>query len=316
MRELRFVRFDPEVGTPAAEQQLVLSGARPAVEGRPAIDWNDEEVGVLYADEGVDGTSVYFVSVDPVQGTASTPAKVSGDGDARSPALAWSGRTWGGVWSESSGGSDLLQLSLISPSGDVDLSAPVSPGGEDATSGAIAWGADGFGIAWIAESGGAWLQIVSEDGGFQGEAVDVSEGFGTGTRVDVTATDDGFVVAWEQFVGGETEIFVAAVDGTGTVTIPALEIEDSSDGGFSPALATASPEVGLAWSNGLDVFVLRLSPELEPQGRAARLSRGADATATEPTLTWSDDRFRWGLVWQDARLPTDLDVWFNELGCD
>lgn len=319
--ELRFVSFDVDASTPPTDAQAVLSGPQP-FSGEPALAWSGQNWGVVFEDESGGPLSIFFRRVDANGLALGEVEEVSyGQEGAYQPALAWSGSSWGAVWSEVVGTSSALTFGQIGSDGRVIGGSSLSPDGEDAFSGAIDWGDSAFGVAWISGTGVVWFQLASQQGVPDGAPVEVSDGAAfVGSVVDVSWAGDGWVLAWEQIADGVSQIFDARLDASGVIERAPEQIVQTGHRAVSPDLAWSGTELALVWADGNEgdtqVLLQRLSAAGEPQGAPTRMIRSETARGSRPSVSWSQDRFEFGVAWQDQRLAADTDVWFNRLYCE
>lgn len=322
LQELRFVTFDSVFGTPPTENQVVLSGLDPFV-GEPSAAWSGVDWAIAYEDQSAGPLAIFFARVDSASRPLGTTGQISpagGDG-AYSPSVAWGRRTWGAVWSEVLAGRSALRFAELDTVGTVLGEAAISPDGQDAYAGTIAWGEEQYGIGWISADGVVWLQLASDEGVPDGEPLQLSgrDAF-VGSSLDVLWAGDGWVVVWEQYADGVSQIFASRLGPDGAPEGQPTQIVQTGHTALSPTLASSGLELALVWSDGEEgdaqVLLQRLSLEGEAMGPPIRMIRSDEARGSRPDITWNDDSFEYGVVWQDQRLANDTDVWFNRLYCD
>jgi hypothetical protein len=321
LQELRFVAFDSVVGTPPTENQIVLSGDDPFV-GEPSIGWSGVDWAIAYEDQAGGPLAIFFARVDSASRPLGAPGQISEGGEGSyAPALTWGRRTWGAVWSEVVGGQSLLRFAEMDTVGTVRGEAAISPDGQDAYAGVLDWGEEQYGIGWVSADGVVWLQLASDQGVPDGEAIQLSApGAFVGSSLDVVWAGDGWVVVWEQYADGVSQIFSSRLDVDGVPEGQPTQIVQTGHAALSPALASSDLELALVWSDGEEgdaqVLLQRLSLQGQPLGPPIRMIRSAEARGSRPAITWNPDSFEYGVVWQDQRLANDTDVWFNRLYCD
>ncbi|MBI2895859.1 MAG: putative metal-binding motif-containing protein [Deltaproteobacteria bacterium] len=319
VNELRFVRQEPQGSTPATADQTVLSGALPFV-GEPMLAWTGTEWGVVYEDVADGALGIFFRQIDSDGLGLDFPVLISvGDEGSYAPAIAWTGSSWGAVWSELEGGSTAIQFARMDFDGFVRGGGSLTQAEEDAYSAALDWGDGLFGVAWI-EASSAWFQAVSEDGVPQMEPVLASDGQSpVGWTVDVAWAGDGFALVWDQVEGGVAQLFFAKVSSDGALDVETRQIAYTGHRSVTPDLVYTGRELAVVWADGNEgdaqILLQRLTVDGDPIGGPARMIGNDTARGSRPALSWNEDYFEYGVVWQDQRLTNDTDVWFNRYLC-
>lgn len=321
LQELRFVGFDSVTGTPPTESQIVLSGDDPFA-GEPSIAWSGVDWGIAYEDQAGGPLAIFFARVDSASRPLGQVTRISrGTSGAYAPALTWGERTWGAVWSEVTEGRSVLQFAQIDTVGTVMGQAAISPDGDDVYAGAIDWGAEQYGIGWVSVDGVVWFQLASEQGVPDGAPVQVSDsGAFVGSSLDLAWAADGWIVVWEEYSDGFSQIFERRLGPDGVAEGDPIQIVQSGHTALSPALTSSGQELALVWSDGEEgdsrILLQRLSFDGRTSGAPIRMIRSDEARGSRPAISWNAESYEYGVVWQDQRLANDTDVWFNRLYCD
>ncbi len=130
-----------------AEQVLV---AGPAGASSPDMVWTGSSYAVAWQDDRAESDAVYLSWLGADGTPGDLPSRVTGAaGDARQPALAWTGSGYGVAWVDDADGGWILRVVMASPSG-VPLLAPlaVSDGTGSASHPDILWDGSYLVVSW------------------------------------------------------------------------------------------------------------------------------------------------------------------------
>jgi len=201
-------------GTPDLAPAVIeiASGAAGAV----SVAWSGTEIGIAWSDARTGDAEIYFAHVDSAGALLGATLRVTAvAGASTSPALAWSGTSWGIFWTDGRDGpGSEIYFARIDASGaraGADVRLTTAPGlarGLSATS-----VGDGFVAVWADARSGAFRVYATRtdgDGVELGDEIRLSDAGAVGSA-SVARAGAEVGVAWDDDRSGRGEIYFARV---------------------------------------------------------------------------------------------------------
>lgn len=229
------------------------------------------------------------------------PTRISGDIAPSGPGgLAFNGLSYLAIYTGTQGGFDMYQTGIDESGAKIEpLEQQVTAKSADSSGGPLVWVGDRYGLAWQDRRDGnyeVYFTLLNESGERVIPDLRVSNGLDFSVNVDLVYNGKEFVVAWQDRRSGIFEVLAHRISVDGELV--GEETSLSSPGGFddeSPALASGTATLGLAYANGQAGFqVLRFrtfeQTSLNPASSVVTIS-DSNSESVYPKVIWNQDRY-------------------------
>ena len=234
--------------------------------------------------------------------------RISGEvAPASTGGLAWSGTSYAGVYTGTTGGFSVIR-SMLTPGGDVlpPGEGVLTPANGDASGGAIVWVGDRYGITWQDRRDGDYEVYFSllDVNGDKVEGGDKRLTFAPGFSINVSMAWNGaeFIPVWQDERDGLFNLYAQRIDVGGNPIGSNVALTDTTTGfaNEGPSVAAGTQGIGVTWTVGdaANHFIQfrTFTADLTPISPIVSLTTGA-TESVYPTVIWNKDRYV--VAWYD-----------------
>ncbi len=238
------------------------------------------------------------------------------------PSIAWTGSEYGLAWMDgrhmnSGDMNSEIYFTRIDSSGDeIGLDVRVSFGNFDSSQPSLAWTGTYYGICWEDLRDGNWeiyFARINSSGVKVGSDVRITNENHLSEYPSLIWTGSEYGVAWIDHRDGNSEIYFAHLDSSGSKIGSDLRVTNDDHSSWLPCIAWSGAEYGIAWAdtrNGnWEVYFARINSSGSKIGADVRVTYD-DAGSNESSLIWNGSQY--GLSWSDERDGND-EIYFVRL---
>lgn len=281
--------------------------------------WNGSRFGVTWQDkrDGVAG-EIYFVPLDANgQRLAAQDVRVTTTPTLSTwPALAWSGSTFGLVYTDGPSTNTEVWLQRLTENG-AKIGAPVQV--SNGTGGSewpdVTFTGTDFGVAWADRRGGPaedlYFRLMGQDGVPKGGEVRVTADAAKQQTAILKWSGTEFALVWTDFRHGNRQIYFRRISGAGALVGPEVRVTQSASDAAWPDLTWDGTGWGVVWQDNrdgnLEIYMARLKPDGTKVGAEVRISNSLGVSGY-PSIDWNG--FQYGISWQDDRGSTRPGIYF------
>lgn len=318
--EIYFVTLDATGARSLASDVRITNTS--SVSTHPALDWNGERYGLVYADSADGDFDIFFQSVQAdgsLVGAARRITTAAGESDW--PDLVWTGQAFGLAWADGRNGNDDLYFRLLAADG-TPLSAElqITTQVDAQQSPIIKWNPElhEFGLVWSDLRDGdreIYFRRLDANGAPLGQEIRVTNALGASSWPDLAWSGQEWAIVWQDDIDGDKEIFFARLNGQGaSVGIPARLTDSLGFSGY-PSIDWNGFQYGISWQDERrghnDIYFASVNEQGVKNGSDLRISNGS-APATYTTALWNGSTY--GFAWRDER-DGNSELYFAYVGC-
>ena len=285
-----------------------------ALESRfPAVLWAGDRFASLWGDSrALPAGNLFLGGVDRSGGSMGTEVQVTTDGvGAMHVGAAWSGSRIGTAWTDNKDGTMDIYFALVGTDGAIDGSITrVQDAAGNSYNASVAWSGTSYYVAWADTAGREvwefriYLAILDASGSVTSGPTMISPSDSDAKMPSVAWSGGVLAVCWEDFRGGEHEVYCGAFDASGSETVASLAVSSTASNApsaiLSPSVVAMPSGFGVAWAdeNGVpgedEVYFAQLSTSLDVALGDTPLTESA-GEMTAVSLAWSGVQY--GVAW-------------------
>jgi len=272
----------------------------------PALAWNGNGLGVVWADNVGGVRRIWFQRVDRAAARMGEARPVPGTNDVRgAPSLAWDGAAHGLVWSRDiDEGLAELQLLRLDVDGDaLTEPIPVTAGGVISQSPRLVAAGDGWGLGWDVQDGADWtgrLVLLDHEGAPRSAPVRLQAEGGQVWGTRIARSDELWAAAWTEDVEGTASIRLLLLDAWADRQVGPFLASGEGANAANPSLAWSGEGWSVGWQDWREgrpriyhSLVGRLGERVgedQPFSQAGQMafSPAAAGSGTGVALAWRD----------------------------
>jgi hypothetical protein len=308
--------------------QDVRVSSTPNTSTHPALAWNGQSWGLVYADGAAGSLDLYYRPLSPTGQPLAAPTRLTtASGDTDWPDLVWTGQHYALAYDDERAGAnrhDLyfqrFDLNGTRLGGEVRVTT--DPARQ--SSPILKWNGSHFGLVWTdyrhANNREVYFRRLGPDGALVGGEVRVTNDAADSAWPDLAWNDADreWAVVWHDTRDGNAEVYFARLSETGVKRGADTRLTNAT--GFSgyPSIDWNGYQYGVSWHDERTgrpaIFFAPLNAAGQKAGADVRLSSGSGAS-TYTTALWNGSTFAFG--WRDDRDgPTgNTELYFALVGC-
>ena len=227
--------------------------------------------------------------------------------------VVWTGTDYALAWiARDAQDARRVYLGRLDTTGTALSSVAISEGTTDVYNPVIAWSGSELAIAWCDSSNDVYFLRATAAGAPIGSPQQVSEAAANAQGVQMAWNGARYGLAWHDQRAGNSEIYFASLDATGTKQTADVRVTTSAARSWTPHLAPTATGFAIAWTEDASTFVNSVGVV-----RVDNAGAGVGVTVTDVSSWIGDARLldRTGtlaIVWDDNR-ATDRDIYFTRV---
>lgn len=272
--------------------------------------WTGSRFGIAWQDKR-DGNNgeIYFVSLDK-QGKRmmGSDARVTHTSTFTNyPALAWSGQSYGLVYSDGASGQTEVYLQRLSENGErLGSAEKVSDASGNSSWPDIVWTGQGYGIVWADQRSGPaedlYFRLMNEDGSAASGEIRITSDPAKQQSPILKWNGTEFGLVWTDFRDGSRQVYFRRLSAAGGFVGPEVRVTQTQSDASWPDLTWNGNGWGVVWQDDRDgddeIYMARLQADGTKIGSDVRITNSSGLSAN-PSIDWNG--YQYGLSWQDER---------------
>ncbi|MBX5483833.1 MAG: hypothetical protein IRZ16_18585 [Myxococcaceae bacterium] len=284
----------------------------PAVSDFVYAAWTGTRFGLAWQDMR-DGAGqkgeIYFVPLDPTgQRLAAKDVRVTSTTTTSAwPALAWSGESFGLVYSDGSSSNTEVWLQRLTEDG-AKIGGPVqvSNGNGGSEWPDVVWTGENYGVVWTdrrhSQAEELYFRLMNADGTPATGEVRVTNDPSKQQTPILKWSGTEFGLAWTDFRHGDRQIYFRRLSAKGELVGPEVRVTQTQSDAAWPDLTWNGAGWALVWQDDRDgdveVYFARLNAIGQKLGSDVRITQ-APGFSGYASIDWNG--YQYGLSWQDDR---------------
>jgi len=248
-------------------------------------------------------------------------------GDSWYSSLVWTGTEFGVSWQDRRDGNDEIYFARIDSSGnkigsDVRITNDVGGSGHPS----LVWTGTEYGVSWYDNRDGnteIYFARIDSTGAKIGTDMRITNDAGLSENPSLAWANTEYGVSWIDNRDGNTEIYFARIDSSGSKIGGDARITNDSGLSTYPSLVWTGIEYGVSWYDDRDgnweIYFVRVDTFGSKIGGDARITNDI-SNSSRPSLVWTGVEY--GVSWNDFR-DSNNEIYFaridtsgNKLGTD
>ncbi len=257
--DVRFLRFDSGLN-PTGNEKRVNQVVSPIAD--PDIVWTGQQYGVAWADkrDNESRSEIYLARLSEAGESLSTETRVtSATGNSEYPSIVWTGSQFGIAWQDFRDGRLEIYFARLDASGnklgaDTRVTTHVGGAPQDFLEGhpSVIWDGKYFEVAWADNRDGTlgiyWAKL-SASGTKLTSDIRVSSAAATASFPSLAAAGQDSLVAWQDFRGGASEVYIARLSRSGTLVGGETRLTNAFGASVSPSVVWNGSQYAVVWSD-------------------------------------------------------------------
>jgi hypothetical protein len=287
----------------------------------PSLVWTGMDYGVAWWDNRDGNAEIYFARLDSLGSKLGNDIRITyAESGSYDPSLVWTGSEFGISWYDDRHGanSEIYFARLDSLGNKIGSDSRITNNAGFSVLPSLVWTGSEFGIAWDDSRNGSteiYFARLDSSGSLIGSDTRISAEAGSSEAPSLTWTGGDYAIAWEDNRDGNSEIYLAKLDSSGSKIGSDIRVTNDAGSSYSSSLKWRGSEYGVLWIDGRDanaeVYFARLDSSGSKIGSDVRLTFDS-AASDDPAIAYSGTEY--GFAWEDYR-DGNAEVYFAPIWC-
>jgi hypothetical protein len=294
----------------------------------PSVTWNGSEYGISWRDDRDRGGSwyeIYFARLNSSGNKIGSDVRVTYGYRSGNPSLVWTGSEYGISWEDNKGYNEIYFARLDSSGNKIGVDVRVTDDISDSINPSLAWTSSEYGISWEEDRDGnkeIYFTRLDSSGIKIGSDIRLTNDAEYSADPCLVWTGSEYGVSWYDGRDGNSEIYFAKVDSSGTKIGSDVRVTNDSANSYIPSLAWTGSEFGHSWYDDRDgnneIYFARMDSAGNKIGSDMRVTNDS-FISNAPSLVWAGSEY--GVTWYDDRDDDDADgtieneIYFTRISC-
>jgi hypothetical protein len=224
-----------------------------SISGWHSLAWTGKEFGVAFIDVRYIFQELYFARLDSSGNKIGSDVRISSSGIYLSgyPSLVWADNEFGVAWFDEYDGNQGIYFVRIDSSGNkIGSEVLISDGTNSSVHVSLVWTGNEYGLSWQDDRDGnyeIYFSRLDSSGNEIGSDIRVTWNSSNSQQPSLVWTGSEYGVSWHDDRDGNTEIYFARLDSSGSKIGSDLRVSYAGSMSFLPSLVWNGQEYAVAW---------------------------------------------------------------------